>query len=414
MRPLVWFRTDLRVSDNTALHEAAAAAKRGVVAVFVVCAQQWRDEHDWGPMKADFMLRNVAQLSESLSKRNIALRMVRCKTFDDVPKALVKLAKAEECDALYFNDEHELNERRRDEATEDAFDSAGIDVHRFNDATIFEPGSVLTGDGRTYTVYSPFKKRWKAQWQDGDERPVLATPKKQAEMIGKPDDVPSVDELKAFDTSREHATRPDLWKAGESVASGLLGAFVQHRIDDYKADRDYPWKPGTSGLSPYLAAGVLSPRQCLSAAMDANNGKLDAGSEGAVGFIDEILWREFYHHLTARVDRLSMGRNFRPEYDDLDWDEDDDRLEAWQNGQTGYPIVDAAMRCLNATGWMHNRLRMVVSMFLTKHLFLHWRHGERYFCNKLVDLDYCSNNGGWQWSASTGTDAQPYFRIFNP
>jgi len=167
-------------------------------------------------------------------------------------------------------------------------------------------------------------------------------------------------------------------------------------------------------VSPYLAAGVLSPRQCLAAALEVNNNRVDSGHAGVVCWIEELIWREFYQHVLVGFPRVSKGRAFRPEIDRVDWSHDEHAFQRWTSGQTGYPIVDAAMRQLALTGWMHNRLRMIVAMFLTKDLMIDWRWGERHFMNLLVDGDLGSNNGGWQWSASTGTDAQPYFRIFNP
>jgi deoxyribodipyrimidine photo-lyase len=167
-------------------------------------------------------------------------------------------------------------------------------------------------------------------------------------------------------------------------------------------------------LSPYLAHGVLSPRQCLSAALDANEGRLSGGSPGIETWISELVWRDFYRHVIALFPHVSRGEAFRPEADRVEWRNDPAELEAWRRGMTGYPLVDAAMRQLLTTGWMHNRLRMLTAMFLTKHLLIDWRLGERHFMSHLVDADFAANNGGWQWSASTGTDAAPYFRIFNP
>ncbi|MEO1513280.1 MAG: FAD-binding domain-containing protein, partial [Planctomycetota bacterium] len=165
---------------------------------------------------------------------------------------------------------------------------------------------------------------------------------------------------------------------------------------------------------PYLAHGVISPRQCVEAALGVNQGRIDSGDPGVIGWIEELIWREFYQHVIAAFPRVCKGRAFRTDMDRVEWSHDQGLFDAWREGRTGYPIVDAAMRQLAQTGWMHNRLRMIVAMFLTKDLMIDWRWGERHFMNRLVDGDFASNNGGWQWSASTGTDAQPYFRIFNP
>jgi deoxyribodipyrimidine photo-lyase len=409
MRPLVWFRSDLRIQDNYALFHACRRAKRGVVAVFCVCEKQWVQAHEWGTPKADMMLRGVGSLSESLAGLNIALKIVREPTYKALPKALLSLAKEHRCDALAFNDEHELNERQRDDAVITAFQRAKLEVHRYNDATIFEPGSVLTQQGNIYTVFTPFKNSCRKRWSEGDRPEVLGKPKKQPEMVGKPDDIPSVGELKSLSSPAMGKPKADHWQATEAEAERRLNDFCNKRISAYKDRRDYPAVDGTSTLSPFLATGLISPRQCIAAAHA--QGDLKAG---VIGWVDELIWREFYHHLIAQRDTLSMGLNFRREYDAVQWSNNRDHLEAWKAGRTGYPIVDAAMRQVEQIGWMHNRLRMVVAMFLTKHLLTHWREGEQHFCRRLVDLDYASNNGGWQWSSSTGTDAQPYFRVFNP
>ena len=175
-----------------------------------------------------------------------------------------------------------------------------------------------------------------------------------------------------------------------------------------------PAEPGTSQLSPYLAAGVISIRQCLHAALGYNQGELDSGASGATTWINELLWREFYKHILVGYPRVSMHRAFRPETEALPWRRAPYELEAWQQGRTGFPIIDAAMRQLRETGWMHNRLRMITAMFLSKNLLIDWREGERWFMRHLIDGDLAANNGGWQWSASTGTDSVPYFRLFNP
>jgi deoxyribodipyrimidine photo-lyase len=216
--------------------------------------------------------------------------------------------------------------------------------------------------------------------------------------------------VKGFESSVD----PGLWPAGERAAAKRLEAFVDGRISRYKTDRELPGVDGTSTLSPYLAVGAISPRQCLKAAVEWNKGKLSGGHPGADQWIAELIWREFYRHVLVAFPRVCMGRAFKSETDRIRWRYDEGEFAAWCEGRTGYPIVDAAMRCLNATGWMHNRLRMVAAMFLAKDLLIDWRWGEKYFMQRLVDGDLASNNGGWQWSASTGTDAAPYFRIFNP
>ncbi len=409
MRALVWLRQDLRVRDNTALFEACKQAERGVVAIFLVAHEQWK-EHDDAGVKIDFWLRNLAELSKSLEKRNVALLVREAPTFEDAPKALLDVAKEHHCNALFFNKQYEVNEARRDAAVTDSFTKAGLDVRSFTDQTVFTPDEVRTKQGTFYTVYTPYKKRWIETWKDRGGVEPLALPKRQAEMVGTPDDVPK--SAKGFES---HVKSPEEhWPAGEDKALARLERFAKGRMDDYDEQRDLPAVDGTSRTSPYLTAGVVSPRQCLAAALDASNGRIDSGPKGAKTWMEEIIWREFYRHVLVGYPRVSMHEPFKRETDRIKWSQSTKRLEAWQEGRTGFPIIDAAMRQLSAIGWMHNRLRMIVAMFLTKDLFLDWREGERWFMRHLIDGDLASNNGGWQWSASTGTDAQPYFRIFNP
>ena len=193
-----------------------------------------------------------------------------------------------------------------------------------------------------------------------------------------------------------------------------LESFADDGLSGYDRQRDFLARHGTSQLSPYLAAGVLSPRQCLNMALSHNQGEFETGGTGAVTWINELLWREFYKHILVAFPKVSKHHAFRPHTEALPWRHAPDDLAAWQQGRTGFPLIDAAMRQLLATGWLHNRLRMVVAMFLTKNLLIDWREGERFFMRHLIDGDLAANNGGWQWSASTGTDAVPWFRLFNP
>jgi len=408
MRPLVWFRSDLRTGDNSALYHACASADRGVIGAFAICPDQWR-QHDWADAKVDFILRNLACLSRRLERLNIPLLILRCVSFDDVPHALLRLARRHDCDALYFNDEYEVNEHRRDAAVCELFQRAGAAVNRSLDQLILPPGEVRTKSGGFFTVYPPFKRAWMAALESDDGLNVLPSPRRQRALVCPPARIPK--SIKGFTPGRGLSS---LWPAGEGKAERQLARFVADRIDRYKGDRDRPAVDGTSRLSPYLAAGVISPRQCLRAALDANNGRLDGGRAGPECWIGELIWREFYRHVLVGFPRVSMNRAFKPATERLRWRHDEWDFAAWCEGRTGFPIVDAAMRQLLQTGWMHNRLRMIAAMFLAKDLLLDWRWGERHFMRHLIDGDLASNNGGWQWAASTGTAAVPYFRIFSP
>ncbi len=407
MRPLVWFRSDLRTRDNTALHEACRMADDGVVGVFTICPEQWK-EHDWGAVKVDFILRNLAELSRSLRRINVPLLIVETPKFDGVAEELLELADRHSCQALSFNREYEVNEQRRDEEVMAAFLGSGKSVHAWSDRFILPPDSVRTSSGDFFKVFSPYRRAWLARYKEVGGAEPVPTPSGVKKIDVKADKVPkSVD---GFDG----LTRPDLWKEGEKHAQSRLDAFVEGRLEEYDEKRDYPSVNGTSTMSPYLTSGVVSARQCLAAALEANNGRIDSGSKGAVTWISELIWREFYNHVLVGFPRVCKNRPFDLDTEKISWSKAEKRFECWKEGKTGYPIVDAAMRQLAKTGWMHNRLRMVSAMFLTKNLFIDWRWGERHFMQSLVDGDFASNNGGWQWSASTGTDAAPYFRVFNP
>jgi len=411
MRALVWFRNDLRVHDNAALSRASRSATRGVVGVFLLSPGQWQ-EHDWAAVKVDFVLRTLVELRTSLAKLNIPLLVRPADRFDVADAALLGIAKEHACDAMWFNREYEVNERERDERVTGVFERAGCSVQACDDQVVLEPGSVRTNDDRPYTVYSPFKRKWYEVFTDRQAEPGVAEwpmPKKQPAGIGiESDQIPSV--VDGFSSTVD----PSLWPAGEVAALRRLKTFLAEVGPTYKVVRDYPAQPGTSVQSPYLAIGAISPRVCVHRAIEANGGKLSKGNEGLVHWIGEVIWREFYKHLLVAFPRLCKGRPFQLATDRVQWRDDPQGFEAWKAGRTGYPIVDAGMRQLHETGWMHNRVRMITAMFLTKDLLLDWRLGERHFMRHLVDGDLSQNNGGWQWSASTGTDAQPYFRVFNP
>ncbi len=409
---LVWFRNDLRVEDNTAL---AAAARDGapLAAVFLVCAGQW-EAHDVAPVRTDFLFRNLAELRKTLDRQSIPLLVLDCGDFGKVPAALAKLCGDLGVGDVYCNLEYGFNERVRDAKTRDALEKAGLRLHTCTDQVLYAPGTLLNGSGEYYKVFTAFRKKWLEGF--GSDLVAERTARKLKPLdVGGPVrgalDPDQVEKLRARHGSDAVA---DLYPAGEKEARGRLRAFISDRVADYEENRDFPGREGTSGLSPWLAAGVISVRACLRAALEANRGRADGGKKGISCWISELTWREFYRHVLVGFPQVNCNMPFRAETDNISWRSDDQQFRAWCEGSTGYPLVDAGMRQLNETGWMHNRLRMVTAMFLAKHLLIDWRRGEQYFMQKLVDGDFASNNGGWQWSASTGTDAVPYFRIFNP
>ncbi|NUT76373.1 deoxyribodipyrimidine photo-lyase [Pseudomonas sp. C1C7] len=403
---LIWLRCDLRVNDNTALSAAAAAGP--CVAVYLLSPGQWK-AHDDAACKVDFWLRNLQQLSSALGKLNIPLLIRTASHWDQAPKVLLELCRELKIDAVHFNEEYGVHESRRDAAVSEKLQDEGIAVHSYLDQLLFQPGSVLTKTGTYFQVFSQFRKVCYERLHQSLPHPVKA-PKAQKPLKLASDEIP--DHIRGFASPGDQLR--ELWPAGEAEAKRRLDSFTDAQIEHYLDERDFPAKPGTSQLSTYLAAGVISPRQCLHAALQSNQGEFDSGKAGVSTWINELLWREFYKHILVGYPRVSRHRAFRPETEALVWRDAPDDLAAWQEARTGLPIIDAAMRQLLETGWMHNRLRMIVAMFLTKNLLIDWREGERFFMRHLIDGDLAANNGGWQWSSSTGTDSAPYFRIFNP
>ncbi|ARU90634.1 deoxyribodipyrimidine photo-lyase [Pseudomonas sp. M30-35] len=403
---LMWFRTDLRVHDNTAL--AAAMAGGPTVAVFLLSPTQWQ-EHDDAPCKIDFWLRNLTELSRELGKINVPLLIRSAERWDQAAGVIGKLCQQLEIADVHLNQEYGFNESQRDSQVALTLDDQGVNLHSHLDQLFFQPGSVLTKTGTYFQVFSQFRKVCYQRLHDHVPQRI-AKPDAQSPLPIQADHVPTQVDGFAMPTKELQ----QLWPAGEDEAMRRLAEFADESIADYQAQRDIPAKPGTSQLSAYLAAGVISPRQCLHGALGFNRGELDSGNAGATTWINELLWREFYKHILVGYPRVSKHRAFRIETDTMKWRNAPADLEAWQQGRSGIPIIDAAIRQLLNTGWMHNRLRMVVAMFLTKNLLIDWREGERFFMRHLIDGDLAANNGGWQWSASTGTDAAPYFRIFNP
>ncbi|GHD52568.1 deoxyribodipyrimidine photo-lyase [Marinobacter persicus] len=403
MTQLVWFRNDLRVADNPAL-TAACATGEAVHACFLITPGQWR-QHDWSAARVQFVLEHANALARRLADLGIALHFLTADVFSDSLDVLESFCRRHDISQLHFNEEYGINERRRDKQAHQRLSELGVAVHKYRDQTVAPVGEILTGQNEPYSVFTPFSRSWR-KWIDASQPQVYPVPK----PIG-----PAV-EPEQTDTHIEPFTEAPalLVGIGEQAAHDRLDNFIARRASRYKDDRDFPAIDGTSLLSPYLANGVLSGRQCLIAARQAAGSGTTASSGGIETWINEIAWRDFYINILYHYPRVSMNRAFKQDTEALEWNMPGEHFEAWKEGRTGIPIVDAAMRQLKATGWMHNRLRMVTAMFLTKNLFIDWRLGEAWFMQNLVDGFLASNNGGWQWSASTGTDAAPYFRVFNP
>ncbi len=409
MRSLVWFRSDLRVDDNPALRAASVVAERGVVALYLVSRDQW-GAHDWGAAKVDFVLRSVESLERELERLGIPLVVLDASDFEAAPGQVAEAVASLEADAVFANREYEVNERARDRRVEARLRGLGCPIRWFEDQTIVPPARPRTRGGGFYTVFTPFRRAWLRELEESELWLAESPPRPQSERPRIPAALESAGCGRAEGAEHLAADFP----AGEREALRRLTAFADERLPGYHAGRDLAGEEATSRLSPYLAVGSLSIRRCLEAALAANEGRLTGGEPGPDTWIKELAWREFYRHVLVGYPRVSRGRAFREATEAVAWRDDPEGFEAWRSGRTGFPFVDAGMRQLAATGWMHNRLRMVTAMFLTKNLLIDWRAGERHFNRHLIDADLANNNGGWQWSASTGTDSAPYFRIFNP
>ncbi len=398
MTELVWFRNDLRIADNPAL-TAACKSKQPVRACFIVTPGQWQ-QHDWSAARVRFVLEHANDLSKQLAKLGIALSFIHAEFFTDSLAALEAHCQEHNVRQLHFNEEYGINERRRDKQVRDRLAELDVGVNKYRDQTVAPVGQILTQQNEPYSVFTPFSRRWRS-WIEETQPTLFPAPTAVGEEL-------QPEQTDTLPAPFQDAPEP-LVSTGEHAAHNQLEQFLAQRARDYKDNRDLPAVDGTSQLSPYLANGVLSGRQCLIAARQTGG-----TGEGIETWINEIAWRDFYINILYHYPRVSMHRAFKPETEALAWNDPSEHFEAWKEGRTGIPIVDAAMCQLKTTGWMHNRLRMITAMFLTKNLFIDWRLGEAWFMQNLVDGFLASNNGGWQWSASTGTDAAPYFRVFNP
>jgi deoxyribodipyrimidine photo-lyase len=394
---LVWLRNDLRSLDNPALYHAS---QQGNIAVVVaVTPQQWA-EHNESDAKTGLRAGLIQTLANTLATLGIPLHLIYADTFSQLPDEITDFCLKQNIKHLWFNRDLPIHEQQRDKAVYHTLKSHNIDVH-IQHADLIVPQAVFSQQGTPFKVFTPFFKRWVTLLAQQDLTPLPA-PEQQAEPI-TPISL-NLDWSKPF--------RNDLWPADQDTAKQRLWQFCHHKERHYQAGRDYPMQPATSTISPYLALGALGPRQCLEAIFYTCDQEEKNWQDSI--WLKELAWRDFYRQLMEHFPSLSMNQPFKPDTNLLRWRNNQDELHAWCEGKTGFPIVDAAMRQLNQTGWMHNRLRMITASFFTKLLFADWRKGEAYFMSKLIDGEFAANNGGWQWSASTGCDAAPYFRVFNP
>ncbi len=395
-----WFRRDLRLHDNTALSEACRRAEH-VVPVFVF-EEAFRTGPDIGAARLTFLLRSLAELRKGLHKLGSELIIRFGKSETEIPK----LARELNADAVFCNARYEPYAEKRDTRVFNALNEMGVGFESFKDAVAWHEQEILTQSEKPFTVFTPYSNAWKKR-KVLPPRPEPDAKKLRLVQSIRSDELPSDSDAFGFPCSQ------NIPMAGEQAALKRLDNFLRDGIFDYATNRDRADFDGTSQLSAHFRAGTIGIRTVLARVSAARSKARGAAQKSCDVFIDELIWREFFLQVLHNFPHVMRGA-FRPEYNGLGWSNNDQHFRAWCMGQTGYPIVDAAMRCLNATGWMHNRLRMIVAMFLTKDLLINWQWGERYFMQQLVDGDLAANNGGWQWSAGTGTDAAPYFRIFNP
>mgnify|MGYP000432074715 FL=1 len=374
---IFWFRRDLRLEDNHGLFQALSSDVP-VLPLFIF------DTHilDRLPTKRDA---RVEFIHRSLQHVQEALGGHLCVKHGNPEDVFRSLFQEWEVVKIYTNHDYERYGLERDTKIKAIAQENGIQFQSYKDQVVFEKDEVLSGAGTPYTVFTPYSRKWKALLQEMElpNYPSATLSNYVADKFT----IPSLSDI-GFQSS-------GLVFPGQDVEDGL--------IKSYATDRDFPAKPGTSRLSVHLRFGTVSIRSLVRRAL----GKSEV-------WLNELIWRDFYFNILHHFSHISEGHSFRKEYDRMNWRNNEEEFKAWCEGKTGYPIVDAGMRELNATGFMHNRVRMIVASFLVKHLLIDWRWGEAYFAEKLLDFDFAANNGGWQWAAGSGCDAAPYFRVFNP
>jgi deoxyribodipyrimidine photo-lyase len=377
---IFWFRRDLRIADNHGLW-AALKGDEPVLPVFIFDTAILGRLEDSRDGRVEFIHQAIAALKSSIQSLGGDLCVLNTRPLD----AFKELASRYTIKSIFCNHDYEKYGCERDAEIRQWAQATQIDFVSYKDQVVFEKNEVLSGQGTPYTVFTPYSRKWKEQLRID---PIIQFPS---------------------ETLRNYLALnfalPTLASIGfESAGLAFPDALVTDElIRNYGERRDFPSLPGTSRLSVHLRFGTISIRSLVLRAI----GKSEV-------WLNELIWRDFYFNILHHFPHVSDGHAFRKEYDRMEWRQDEVAFEAWKQGKTGYPIVDAGMRELNATGFMHNRVRMIVASFLVKHLLIDWRWGEAYFAAKLLDFDFAANNGGWQWAAGSGCDAAPYFRVFNP
>ena len=390
MRPsviLFWFRRDLRLKDNTGLYHALKLAQKlelKVLPMFIFDKMILDQLADKADRRVDFIHQTITELQAFFAEKGKSLWV----HYGHPAEAFEALKKQYQIHAVFTNQDYEPYGLNRDAQISNQLAKDEIAFHTYKDQVIFEKSEVTKEDGKPYTVFTPYSRRWKAAWEANP--PQLRPSEKGLEYLldTKPLSIPSLKDM-GFE-STDLVVPAKKWK--------------EATVKNYTTHRNFPAiEGGTSHLGVHLRFGTISIRQLALETATMNT-----------TYLNELIWRDFYHMILWHFPHVAEGKSFRAQYDLIEWRNNEKEFEAWCQGQTGYPIVDAGMRELNATGFMHNRVRMIVASFLTKHLLIDWRWGEAYFAKKLLDFDFAANNGGWQWASGSGCDAAPYFRVFNP
>ena len=409
---LIWFRQDLRTLDHAALWHATQAGP--CIALVILSPEQWQ-QHDDAPIKIEFYLRQLQQLKQQLASLHIPLLIQHIPLWKDVANFFIDLTKKINIENVYANIELGINELKRDHHVQQLLNQHQKELILFHDRTLFPVRSIRNQSNQPYRVFGAFKKTCYQRLQQGLPQcyplPDAQQPIKEDFSCFKQANLTQLQQDYALTLGQKMIA---YWPVGEAYALDLLDQFVTEKLERYKQARDFPAQSDTSQLSAYLNIGILSIRQCIQALFRPQHGDFVIQSESQQVWLDELLWREFYQHILFDFPQVSKHLPFQSSTQHIPWRDDPIALTKWQQGQTGIPIVDAGMRQLLAMGWMHNRVRMICAMFLSKNLLIDWRKGEQWFMQHLIDGDLAANNGGWQWCASTGTDAVPYFRVFNP
>ncbi len=396
-KSLVWFRRDLRDYDHAALYHALKISAQ-VYCTFIFDTGILDHLQDKADRRVEFICESINELKTALQAKGGDLIVICGKAQDEIPQ----LARSLQVEAVFTNHDYEPSAIARDAYVTHELEKNDIAFHHYKDQVIFEKSEILSLAGKPYSVFTPYKNMWLKTANDFYLRPYPVD--RYTQYFAKPaaSTLPSLESMGFQRTNLSSMRLP----TGMNGGLALFDDFKQ-RMSRYKEARDFPAIKGVSYLSVHLRFGTVSIRHLAREAMQAAN-------LGSQVWLNELIWRDFYFQILHHNPNVANGKAFKSEYEALAFPNDVALFQAWCDGKTGYPLVDAAMRQLNTTGYMHNRLRMVTASFLVKDLLIDWRWGERYFAEKLIDFDLSANNGGWQWAASTGCDSQPWFRIFNP